>query len=218
MSTPADPGRPGAARLSLKTLLGGAALVAILAAMALDTKVVVIGSEEDVQDEVFDPASYGQAQFPRIRDSILERAVPAPELAAAVAEDSTAAGQEFGVGEGFGPVVPVTFTGVAGEAKSGIYTVDVEGLPEGMGIRVQTGPAINGTELRDATGDIEFGQFTNQIEYQDAGAAINNAMKEEVLAGVDTANLTGKTITVTGAFKLINPKNWLVTPVELSVE
>ena len=83
---------------------------------------------------------------------------------------------------------------------------------------MQTGPAINGTELRDAPGTIEFGQFTNQIEYQNAGAALNDEMKKQVLAGVNTANLNGKTITVTGAFRLINPKSWLVTPVRMSVE
>jgi predicted lipoprotein len=30
--------------------------------------------------------------------------------------------------------------------------------------------------------------------------------------------LTGKTISVVGAFKLINPKSWLLTPVELEVQ
>ncbi|MGT2466735.1 DUF2291 family protein [Mesorhizobium atlanticum] len=29
----------------------------------------------------------------------------------------------------------------------------------------RSGPAINGTDLRDATGDIVFGKFKNQIEY-----------------------------------------------------
>ncbi len=83
---------------------------------------------------------------------------------------------------------------------------------------MQTGPAINGTDLRDATGDIEFGQFTNQIEYQNAGAAINDEMKEQVLSGIDTGDLSGETVDVTGVFKLINPNNWLVTPVSLSVQ
>lgn len=85
-------------------------------------------------------------------------------------------------------------------------------------VRVQTGPAVNGTDLRDATGTISFGDFTNQIEYQNAGAGINNAMKADVLADLDRENLTGKTIEVTGAFTMISAKNWLVTPVELSVQ
>ncbi|QQA41423.1 DUF2291 family protein [Pelagovum pacificum] len=204
--------------LSRKSIITGAALLALVVAMAVDTRVVVIGSDEDVQAAGFQPEVFGAEQFPIVRDFVQENAVEATELAAAVQEDQTAAGQEYGVGEGFGPVIPVTFTGVAGEATAGIYNVEVEGMPEGMGIRVQTGPAINGTELRDATGEIEFGQFTNQIEYQDAGSAINNEMKVQVLEPIDTSDLTGKSITVTGAFKLINPNNWLVTPVSMSVE
>ena len=137
----------------------------------------------------------------------------------AVLADKTAAAKKYGVDAGIASaVVSVKFTGVAGDAKSGIYPVKVEGVPDTINIRVQTGPAINGTDLRDAPGNISFGQFTNQIEYQNAGAALNGEMKKEVLGPVDTANLSGKTITVTGAFKLINPKNWLVTPVRLSVQ
>ena len=71
---------------------------------------------------------------------------------------------------------------------------------------MQTGPAINGTDLRDATGEIKFGEFKNQIEYQNAGSAINNAMKKQVLAGIDTSALPGKTISVVGAFTLVNPE------------
>jgi predicted lipoprotein len=39
-----------------------------------------------------------------------------------------------------------------------------------------------------------------------------------VLAGIDTASLPGKTVSVVGAFTLVNPKNWLVTPVEITVQ
>lgn len=202
-----------------RRIIIGLAVVAVIGAMALDTTVVRIGSEDAAQAQGFSPETYGVEQFPAIQASVEERAVPAQELAAAIAEDKTAAGEQYGVpAGGIGPVIPVTFTGIAGEEKSGVYTIAVDGLPEETQVRVQTGPAINGTDLRDATGEITFGQFTNQIEYQNAGAAINNAMKEAVLAGVDTENLSGQTVTVTGVFKLINPKNWLVTPVRLEVQ
>ncbi|GED23852.1 DUF2291 family protein [Halomonas halmophila] len=192
-----------------------AVAVVVLVVMALDTTVVPIGSQ---QEEGFSAERYGTEQFPVIRDSVEKRAVPASKLATAIAEDKAAAGERYGVSAGIGPVVPVTFTGVVGDGKAGIYSVDVEGVPDDLTIRVQTGPAINGTDLRDATGDIEFGDFTNQIEYQNAGAAINDAMKAQVLADIDTDALSGKRVSVTGAFKLINPNNWLVTPVSLSVQ
>ena len=187
-----------------------------VAAMALDTTVVTIGSDEDTRVAGFSPDAYGAEQFPRIREDITARAVDAATLAAALAEDKAAAAAQYGTG-GAMPVLPVRLSGTVGEGKGGIYDVAVEGV-EDVRIRVQTGPAINGTDLRDAPGDIAFGQFKNQIEYQDAGAGINRAMKAEVLEGIDNSDLTGKTISVTGAFKLINPKMWLVTPVEVSVQ
>ncbi|SES36089.1 Predicted lipoprotein [Tranquillimonas rosea] len=200
------------------TLIASAAAVVLVVAMALDTTVVEIGSEQASQDQGFNAESFGEERFPEIQAGIRDRAVPAEQLAAAIAEDKAAAGEEYGTPGGIGPIMPVTFTGTAQDAKSGVYTFDVPNVPEELTIRVQTGPAINGTDLRDAPGDIEFGQFRNQIEYQNAGAALNTEMKEQVLADIDTANLSGKSVTVTGVFKLINPNNWLITPVEMSVQ
>lgn len=206
-----------ARRPARSTIVAGAAVV-LVAAMAYSTTVVRIGSEAHVQPQGFSPDRFGAEQFPLIQADVEGRASDAPTLAQAIATDRDAAVEEFGVGPNTGPVFPVRFTGVAGEARSGIYPVAVDGLPEGLGIRVQTGPAINGTDLRDATGTIQFGQFRNQIEYQNAGSAINEEMKRQVLADVDTATLAGRTLTVVGVFKLVNPNNWLVTPVRLDVE
>ena len=192
--------------------------IVVLGAIALDTKVVVIGSTEDAREQAFDPDAFGQEQFSRIRDFVLEKAPDADALAADLAADKKATVEEYATMAGAFPVLPVRFTGVVGEGKSGVFDVSVEGLPEGTKVRVQTGPAINGTELRDIPGNIEFGAFKNQIEYQDAGSGINRAMSAEVLGDLDRDALTGKTISVVGVFKLINPKNWLVTPVQLEVE
>jgi predicted lipoprotein len=43
-------------------------------------------------------------------------------------------------------------------------------------------------------------------------------MKAEVLEGLDRDSLTGKTVEVTGVFKMMSPKMWLVTPVEFAVK
>jgi predicted lipoprotein len=217
MSTRPDVAAPAPARPKRRRLLIGAVVLAVVAAMAIDTTVVRIGSEQDLAVAGFSPERFGAETFPGVRDSILSRAVEVGPLSEAVVADRAAAAAEYGIAAGVGAVIPVRFTGVVGEGKSGIYNVAVDGLAGETKIRVQTGPAINGTDLRDATGEIKFGDFKNQIEYQNAGAAINNAMKQEVLAGIDPATLPGKTISVVGAFTLVNPKNWLVTPVEITV-
>jgi predicted lipoprotein len=198
-------------------LVSAAALI-LLAAMALDTKVVKIGSAADVQPGAFSAAEFGKSEFPKVQAAIENRAVGATVVAAAIAKDQAAAGKEYGVEAGSGPEISVKFTGIAGKVESGVYVIDVEGVPNTVVIRVQTGPAINGTDLRDATGAIAFGQFVNQIDYQNAGSALNKEMKKQVLSKIDAGNLAGKTISVVGAFKLTNPNSWLVTPIKLDVQ
>ena len=210
MTSIASAGKSGFTR---RRVVIGAAVIALVGAIALDTTVVKVGSDADLRQQAFDPDTFGQEEFPRIRDFVTSRAPDAVTLANELAADKKAAIEAYGTQAGAFPVMAVTFTGTVGEGKSGIFDVNVEGMPDGTRIRVQTGPAINGTELRDVPGDIEFGAFKNQIEYQDAGAGINRAMSEETLSDLDRDALSGKTISVTGAFTMINPKSWLVTPV-----
>lgn len=210
---------PKAPAPSRRGLLIGVAVAVLLAAgIAFDTTVVPIGSEADVRVQAFSPDSYGQEQFPRIQAFVQEKAVDAATLAPAVLADKNAAAEQYGTASSTGAIMFVTLTGIAGEARSGVYPIQAQGVPQDITVRVQTGPAINGTDLRDAPGDIAFGGFKNQIEYQDAGSGINRAMKAAVLDRIDAANLTGKTVTVTGAFRLINPKNWMITPVAVTVQ
>ncbi|TCQ79697.1 putative lipoprotein [Ochrobactrum sp. BH3] len=217
MSTQANQVSQKPARLNRAVLWSVVAAVVVVGAIGFDTKVVKIGSEADVRQQVFSPEAYGAAEFPKVKASVEERAAEAVEVGTALVADKDAAGKKYGVGS-VNPVIPVKFTGTVEERKSNYNIIKVDGFPEGMTIRVQTGPAVNGTDLRDATGTIEFGQFKNQIEFQNAGSALNNEMKKQVLEGVDVNNLVGKTVSVTGVFKLVNPKNWLVTPVGLEVK
>ena len=184
--------------------------------MALDTRIVKVGSAA-VDSGVFVPASYGQAEFPKVQHAVEARAVDAATLAAALAKDQAAATKQYGVAADAGPEFAVRFTGQAGKQDFGVYDVAVPGVPASVHVTVQTGPAINGTDLRDATGTISFGQFRNQIDYQNAGSALNKQMKKDVLARIDAAKLTGKTLAVVGVFQLTDPSTWLVTPVKLDV-
>lgn len=207
------------ARRGVRMAIALALLLILLVAMAMGTKVVKIGSVTNSQSDVFDPSTYGKKHFVKTQAETQKRAVDAATLAAAIAQDQDKAGKQYGVaGGGIGPEMLVRLTGVAGKEDSGVYEVKVPGLPDSLAIHVQTGPVISGTDLRDASSDISFAQFTNQIDYQNAGYAINSEMKKEVLSKIDTTRLTGKTISVVGVFPLINPNNWFVTPVELEVK
>lgn len=199
-------------------LILGALAAAVVVAMAIDTTVVHVGSEQDVRQQGFSPDAFGEEQFPRIQTFIDGKAVDAATLGPAVLADKNAAATQYGTASSTGAIMPVKLTGVVGEGKSGVYDLKVEGVPDDIRVRIQTGPAINGTDLRDMPGDIAFGNFRNQIEFQNAGSGINRAMKKAVLDPIDTAGIGGKTIEVVGAFRLINPKNWLITPVRVTVQ
>ena len=164
-----------------RVILAAVAALILVVAMALNVKVVKIGSQAAAQPGAFSPVDYGQTEFPKIQAAIEARAVDAATLAAAIAKDQTAAATKYGVPGDIGPEFSVKFTGTAGKQMYGVYYVNIPGMPPGMTVRVQTGPAINGTDLRDATGTITFGQFTNQIDYQNAGSALNKEMKKQVL-------------------------------------
>ena len=205
--------KPGA-RLGL---VSGAVLV-LIGAMAYDTKIVKIGSAADAHSDVFSAASYGASEFPKVEAAVESRATDAATLAAALSKDEAAAEKQYGVAGDAGAEFSVKFTGRAGKQDSGVYDIAVPGVPNSIHISVQTGPAISGTDLRDATGTINFGQFSNQIDYQNAGSALNKEMKKAVLAKLDTGKLTGKTVSVVGVFQLGDPGDWTVTPVKLDVQ
>ena len=205
--------RPGRRRV----ITAGVVLVVIIA-MALDTKVVKIGSQLSASPHAFSADDYAKTEFPKVQAAVEKRAVDAATLAAALAKNQAAATKQYGIPGGTGPEFSVKFTGVVGAGEYGIYRVKVPDVPDDLVIRMQTGPAINGTDIRDATGTIKFGQFTNQIDYQNAAAALNTGMKAQVLSKIDHSKLVGKTVQVVGVFQLINPKGWLITPVKLSVQ
>jgi predicted lipoprotein len=200
-------------------LLGGAAFV-LLAAMVLDTRVVRNGAQTGVAAGTFSAGTYGSETFPKVRDAVVAKAVDAATLADALAKDSDAAEKQYAVMSVSGPEYPVRFTGVAGakDDDTGAVPVKIDGLPPALHVSVQTGPAIMGTDLRDGSGLVKFGQFDNQIDYQNAGSALNNAMKQAVLSKLGDASLSGKTVDVVGVFQPTDPNEWVVTPVRIDVK
>lgn len=201
-----------------KRVVGAVIVIAVLIGMGLDTKVVTQGSPESASPDQFSAKAYGKKTFPKVQKGISQRAASASQLAAAIDKDKGAAVQQYGVSGKVAPVMSVKFTGIVGKGDSGTFNVKDDDAPDDLTIRVITGPQINGTVLRDGAGDISFGDFENQIQYQNAGAALNNAMKKQVLSNLDRDHLEGKTVHVVGAFQLINPNNWMVTPVKFEVE
>jgi predicted lipoprotein len=208
----------GASRRRVSPRVIGLVLAAlVIIAMALDTTY----KKGDVKTtasgrKAFDPASYGKDTFPKAVETLDKDAVALPALLAALRKDQDAASEKYGKREGTSPYAfAASGTGVAGAAEGGLMQVKVPGVPKATRVSLQVGPALNGTSIRDAVGFIKFGQFTNQVEYADAGTALNNQVKARVLKGVDPKSLQGKRVKFVGAFTLITPDVVTITPVRL---
>jgi predicted lipoprotein len=155
----------------------------------------------------------------QVLPAIQTKGVDAPELLAAIEKDSKAAATEHGVvpAAGGSPTFAIKGSGkvtkVDTEQPTGPVTVDIG---DGKTVQIVTGPVILGTALRDIAG-ITFGDFTNQIDYQNAGTALNNKSKTDVIATLDKSALAGKTLEFQGAFTLLTPTQIAIVPTELKV-
>lgn len=221
MATIASPRRTPLWRrpVVIRSVLG----LALLAAIAATTTTVAADDKNAATagQHVFDAAEYAKAKYDsEVVPAIAGHAVAITELVPQIIADPEKAGAKYGHHDGATSpyAYPVTGTGVAGTVQGTLLPLTIDGLPSGVQVMLQIGPAINGTALRDATGLIGFGDFLNQMEYANASTELNTKVKAEVLAGFDAAAAAGKTVTFTGAFSYgSNHAVLQVTPVKLEV-
>lgn len=201
-------------------LIGIGAILVLLVLMFFGTKIFTGSQATQTAPGTFSPQTFAQEKYEsEIAPDILKRATDIATVSQAVTADPAAAAKQYGVVSGTSPAVySVKVTGIAGAPDAnGLVPVKVDGVPADIRVLVQMGPAVNGTAVRDATGKVEYVQFKNQIDYQNVGAELNNQVKKLVLANVDAKALEGKTVSVVGAFQLINPAAYIVTPVKVDV-
>ncbi|WP_246694530.1 DUF2291 family protein, partial [Mesorhizobium sp. M2E.F.Ca.ET.209.01.1.1] len=68
--------------------------------------------------------------------------------------------------------------------------------------RVQIGPAMRGTALRDSLDFVQFNDFTNQIDFAQFGKAFNAYADKTVLSKLPREALEGRTAKVLGAYTI----------------
>ncbi len=196
-----------------------------LAAMVLvlplaGCKIVSIAEQEAAAPAGFDAAGYAEALWAdRALPHFSESARPIVEVWPAIKADLATAGATFGynAGEGSPWSFIVSGEGVVAakntESRAGTLDVTVEGLAEP--VVVQIGPVIRGNAVRDALPFVSFQDFTNQLEYADAGKALTALAAAGVAPKVE-AIAVGDSVVFTGAVSLAGASDRLqVTPVIL---
>jgi predicted lipoprotein len=198
-------------------------LPALLFACKVATIRPIDSNDDGTGTRAFDAATYVTSLWAEDVPSALEQAVDLRELLPAVAADPGAAGARWGRREGSGPLgVIVKGSGrvvdVDTSSRVGVASLEIEtpGGPER--VRLQIGPVVRGTSIRDALPTVSFDQFVNQIQYADVAGALNARVEREVLAGLDREALVGKRVRFVGVSTLGTDRPLTVTPVRLEVE
>jgi predicted lipoprotein len=193
--------------------------VALAVAMVLNTEFVSGTASAGGQPGAFDPTSFAEDKWPDLITGITDKAVDVAVLAPVADVDPAAAGKEYGQDLGAGSFAfPVKASGTVSGVDATFITLTVPGMPAGDAVRIPVGPALNGAPIRDATGTIKYGDFSNQTDYQEVADALKELSAKKVLAAADPGSLNGKQITVFGATATGGPPNsYLINPVKIEV-
>jgi predicted lipoprotein len=100
-------------------------------------------------------------------------------------------------------------------SRNGLLGVDLVGDAR-ADLWILVGPVVQGMALRDALGFITFDQFVNQVDYADAGNALNQRVLDAVLKGLDFKGLQGRRVAFAGA--LAAGERLLLTPTRLEAK
>lgn len=219
MSAPAaavkarQPGKSAVARFAPL-----AVLAILIIAMVMNTKFLTKSEAEELVPKPFDAKTFVDENFDKTITTLETKGTDLVELAPAVAADKAAACTQFGVDLGAGSCAfPVKATGTVTAVDSNFINLTVPGLPEGTIVRVPVGTALNGTPVRDAAG-YKFADFPGQTQYQQVSNEFKAAIQSKVLAEADPANLTGKQVSIVGAYALPGPATaFTIQPMKITV-
>lgn len=160
--------------------------------------------------------TYAQKLLPLIAD----KALPLPDLRAAVATGLDAAGAAHGnrgAGEGAAWSFAVKGQGIVTAANLQSRARKAELDTDGDGkadVTLQLGPVIKGTSLRDVAPFYDFNDFRDQIEFAKLARAINDRASAALV--LPEGDLTGKTLAFSGVVSMKAASDpWLVTVVTL---
>jgi len=171
--------------------IGPVVLVAILRPWTvrhIETDTTVDGRRSTVDSRVFDPARFAASAWPRLVGEANNTAVNVSDIVPAPGAPPSQARFVKGVG---------MVTSVDRRSRVGVMLVRL--VSSSQVVAIQIGPVMRGTALRDASGFIQFSDFTNQSEYAAAANALNESALRLVIAPVEFETLTGQVVSFVGA-------------------
>lgn len=198
-------------------------VVILLVLMVWDTKIVGFDEKEEVAADTAE--RYAEEAYDSVVVAgVTERAIPITELVDQMLDDPDGTGEEYGQREDDDKPYSfaVSATGLVVEGEFGEVGLDIDGLDSDFTVGIAVPPLGSATALRDASGEVAFGDFVNQTEYQNVALELNNKAAEEVFGDLDPDDLEGEDVTVMGAVTWTSKTggeidHLTITPVEIEV-
>lgn len=214
------------ARMTRSFALSLSALAALL--VFAGCKILPTPTAEDkaaAAAETFNPDKMVEEMWAsKVMPYLTAKAGQFPEVSQLAARDAKAAGEKYGntrkqASSPWTYVAKAEGKIIAANTQSRAATIDIDADGDGKAdLRVQIGPALRGTALRDVLDFVDFNAFKNQIDFAQFGKAFNTYANSTVLSKLPREKLEGRTATLLGAYVPGSATELpLMTPANLTV-
>lgn len=101
------------------------------------------------------------------------------------------------------------------ESRAGTMDIDLAPYDGKSDFKMQVGPVIKGTSVRDSFDFIKYDDFKNQMVFAELSNAFHRKITESLLCKTDFVTTKGKEVNFTGVFTLMPSSEILVTPISM---
>jgi predicted lipoprotein len=205
-----------------------AALAAILGLLACLASCTVVkhgdasAKADGSADGTFDAKAYVAANWDsKIIPEVAGNAKELREVVSALRKDRAAAERKYGLRKE--ETAPFDFMvksvavvkSINTESAAGYVELDVDDASGEGKVKLQIGPVIKSSAVRDVLSFIKFGDFVNQLDFANISREINFRVRDSVVADIRKGDPTGRRLSFAGAFAEDESGAVLITPVEI---
>ncbi|CUH95305.1 putative secreted protein [Propionispora sp. 2/2-37] len=104
---------------------------------------------------------------------------------------------------------------VSRESRAGTLDIDLPPYDGKTEFKIQIGPVIKGTAVRDSLDFIKYDDFKNQMVFAELSNAFHKRIADSLLNKTDFSTVEGKEVIFTGAFTFTSFDAVVVTPLTL---
>ncbi len=203
-------------------------LLMVLALAMVSCKIATVRSiDEDKEAKAgFNPNNYVDSVWDsELIPTFREEAVEITDLLGQIDANQNKAIQDHGHRSGTGAYSFMTFgeaivLAYAVDLRIGTLSLDFAPFDGTADATMLVGPLIprRNDAVRDAVGFIRFNDFVNQTEFAEVSNALKDHVLSDVVAVIDPATITGKTINFYGAFTLVDASEIEIVPVTIEIQ